>query len=115
MIGLTNLEAYESVFNITEQIIELELYADTFDESSFEESKVELEEILSISNNTRSHLQHDIIEPRNIQAYVKIRKEKSSTDGYILILLGYAKSTFRDFERYMRTVGGLDEDDIQFI
>ena len=41
--------------------------------------------------------------------------EKSSTDGYIILLLGYARSPFRDFESYLRNVVGLDEDDIQLI
>ena len=35
------------------------------------------------------------------------------TDGYIILLMGYARSPFRDFESYLRIVVGLDEDDIQ--
>ena len=53
--------------------------------------------------------------PRNIKAYWELGSEKSSTDGYILLLLGYARSLFRDFESYLRIVIGLDEDDIQLI
>ena len=41
--------------------------------------------------------------------------EKSSTDGYIILLLAYARSPFRDFESYLRIVIDLDEDDIQLI
>ena len=41
--------------------------------------------------------------------------EKSSTDGYIILLMGYARSPYRDFESYLRIVIGLDEDDIQLI
>ena len=41
--------------------------------------------------------------------------EKSSPDGYILLLLGYARSSFRDLESYLRIVVGLDEKDIQLI
>ena len=41
--------------------------------------------------------------------------EKSSTDGYIILFVGYARSPFRDFESYHRIVVGLDEDDIQLI
>ena len=53
--------------------------------------------------------------PRIIGTYRKIRLEKSRTDGYILLLMGYAGSPNRDFERYLRNVVGLDEDDIQSI
>ena len=53
--------------------------------------------------------------PRIIEAYKNLRSEKSSTDGYIKILIGYARSPFRDFGSYLRIVVGLDEDDIQLI
>ena len=32
-----------------------------------------------------------------------------------MILMGYARSPFRDFESYLRMVVGLDEDDIQLV
>ena len=91
------------------------LYTDTFDEFFFTELKGELEEILSISDITPYHLQHEKIGPRIFETYRKLRLEKSSTDGYIIILMGYARSPFRDFESYLRIVVGLDEDDIQLI
>ena len=37
------------------------------------------------------------------------------TDGYMILLMGYGRSPFRDFESYPRFLGGLDEDDIQLI
>ena len=40
---------------------------------------------------------------------------KSSTDGYITLLLGYAASPFGDIGSYFRITGGLNEDDIQLI
>ena len=94
---------------------QIEIHTDDFDEFSFGELKDELEEILSISDITPSHLQQGIIGPRIIQAYKKLRSEKSSTDGPILLLMGYARSPFRDFESYLRIVVSLDEDDIQLI
>ena len=36
--------------------------------------------------------------PRIIQAYKKLRSAKSSTYGYIMLFMGYARSPFRDFE-----------------
>ena len=53
--------------------------------------------------------------PRIIKAYWKLRSEKSSTNGYIILLLGYARSLCRDFESYLRIVIGLEEDNIQLI
>ena len=53
--------------------------------------------------------------PRFIEACRKIRLEKLSTDGSIIVLRSYARSAFREFERYLRFVIGLDEDDIQLI
>ena len=79
----------------------------------FEDFKDELEEILSISDITPYHLQHEEIAPRSIEAYRKLRLEKLSTDGYVIIILGYNRSPFRDFESCLRIVVGLDEDDVQ--
>ena len=64
-----------------------ENYKDIFDEFSFEDFKDELEEILSNSDITPYHLQHETIGPRNIQAYRKLGTEKWSTDGYIILLI----------------------------
>ena len=55
MIGLTSLEVYNSIFNITENN-EFELYTDLFDELSFTELKHELEEILGLSDYSPEHL-----------------------------------------------------------
>ena len=44
-----------------------------------------------------------------------MRSEKSSTHGYIKLLMGYARSPFRDFESYLRIVIRLDEVDIQLM
>ena len=92
MIGLTSLGVYISRFNITEENDKNEFHTDIFDEFSFEELKDELEEILSISDITRYHLQHDMRGPRFIQAYKELRSEKSSTDHYFILRLGYAKN-----------------------
>ena len=39
MLGLIDLEVYNSIFNITKENNKFELYTDTFDEFSFEELK----------------------------------------------------------------------------
>ena len=93
----------------------VEFYTDTFDEFSFEQLKDELEEILNILDITPYHLQHEIIGPRIIQAYKKLRSEKSITDGYIILLRSYARSIFRGFENCFRILVALNEVDIQMI
>ena len=115
MVGLMDLEKCNSIFNITEENNKSELFTDNFDECSFEELKDELEEIFNNSDITPYHLQHEIIGPGIIQAYRKLGSEKSSCDGYFILLMGYARSPFRVFESYLRIVVGLDEDDIQLI
>ena len=113
VIRLTSLEIYNSTFNINKTNKNFELYTDKFDKFSFEELKDELEGIFNISHITPYHLQHETIEPRIIEAYNKYRLEESSTNGYIKILMGYARSRFRDFETNFRFVVVLDENDFQ--
>ena len=115
MLGLIDLELYNSIFNITEENNKFELYTDTFDEFSFEELKDEVEEILNISNITDDHLEDETLAPRIAETYWKLRSDKTSYDGYTILLTGYANSSFRDFESYLRIFVGLEEDDIQLI
>ena len=81
MIGLIDLEVYNSIFKITKENNKFELYTDTFDEFSFEELKEQVEEILNIPNITEDLLEDETIAPGIIKAYWKLRSEKSSTDG----------------------------------
>ena len=116
MIGLTDLEVYNSIFNITKENNKFELYIDNFDEFfSYTELKDEIAEILNISAITPYHLQHETIAPLIIKTFQELKLEKTSTDGYYILLMNYFGSPFRDFESYLRLVVGLDEDDIQLI
>ena len=115
MLGLIDLEVYNSIFNITEENNKFELYTDTFDEFSFPELKDEVGEILKISNITDDHLEDETLAPRIAETYWKLRSDKTSHDGYTILLTGYANSSFRDFESYLRIFVGLEEDDIQLI
>ena len=114
-LGIISLEVYNAIFNITEHNKNFELYTDNFDEFLFEELKVEVDKILHNSVITPYLLQHETIGPSFSQAFRKLRLEKSSTAGYIILLMAYAGSPFRDFESYLRIVVGLDEDDNQLI
>ena len=66
MIGLTDLEVYDSVFNITEENNKFDIYRDSSIKFGFTELKDELEEIPNISHITTEHLQDEIIGPRII-------------------------------------------------
>ena len=115
MIGLVDLEVYNSIFNLTKENNKFELYTDTFDEFSFHELQDEVAEILNIPTITDDHLDDKTTADRIAETYWKLRSDKSSHDGYMILLLGYSKSLFRDFESYLRIVVGLDEEDIQLI
>ena len=114
LLGLIDLEVYNSLFNITENN-KFEIYRDTSRKFGFIELKDELEEILNFSHITNYHLQDEILGPRIIDEYIKLSNEKKNSDGYTILLFGYSKSLFRDFESYLRIVVGLDEEDIQLI
>ena len=66
MIGLTSLEVYNSIFNVTEKNIKVELYTNIFDKISIKKLKDELEEILDISKISQQHLQDETMGPRII-------------------------------------------------
>ena len=91
------------------------LYTVTFDEFSFAEFKNEVEEILGLSEFSPEDPEKESVGPHFIEAYRTIEAEKSSTDGYIVILMCYAPSSFQDFESFPRIVIHLDEEDIQSI
>ena len=115
MIGLTSLEVYNSIFNITKRNNKFEIYRDTSPKFGFLDSKNELEAILNFPNITPKHLQDDEIGPRIIDECLKLSHEKKNSGGYMILILGYSRSLLRDFESYLRIVVGLDEEDIQLI
>ena len=115
MIGLTNLEVFNSIFNITEKKNKFENYRDISNKFGFLELKDKLEEILNISHITIEHLDDEKLGPRIIDEYIKLSIEEKNRDGYMVLLFGYSASSFRDFESYLRLVVGLDEKDIQLI
>ena len=115
MLGLVDQEVYNSIFNITEENNKLEIYRDMSNKFGFLELKDEIEETLDISHITNDHPNDEILGPRIIDEFIKLSNEKKYTDGYVMILLAYARSPFRDFETYLRIVVRLDEEDFQLI
>ena len=114
MLGLVDLEVYNSIFNITDNN-KFEIYRDSSNKFGFLELKDELEEILNIPHISQEHLQDEIIGPRIIDEFIKLSTEKKNSDRFMMLLLGYSRSLFRDLESYLRIVVGLDEKDIQLI
>ena len=115
VIGLTDLEVYKSFFNITKANNKFDIYRDSSNKFGFLELKDELEEVLNISHISQEHLEDEVLGPRFIDELYKLSHEKMNIDGYMILLLGYSRSLFRDFETYLRFVVGLDEEDIQLI
>ena len=115
MIGLVDLEVYNSIFKITEENNKFEIYRDVPTKFRFLDLKDELEEIFGISHITTEHLLDDETASRIIDEYHELSQEKKNSDGYTIFLLNYSRSQFRDFESYLRIRVGLDEEDIQLI
>ena len=113
MLGLVNLEVYNSIFNITEENNKFGIYGAKDDKFGFLELKDTLEEILNIPHITIQHLDDEVLWPRIIDEFIKLSNEKKNSDGYMILLFGYCASSFRDFESYLRLVIGLDEEYIQ--
>ena len=114
MIGLTNLEGYNFIIDFTEEENKIELYTDdSDDESSFNELRDKVAEVLGLSDMSPDDLQHEIIGPDIIKTYRKLSMEKSHTDGNYILIMHYAKSPVRDLESFLRNLTGLHEDDIQ--
>ena len=105
IIGLTSLEVYNSLSNITEENHKFQLYTDTFDEFSYAQLKDSVAETLvfQIFHSRIYNMKY-----KN-QILSKLATEKSQTDGYMILFMGYARFSFRDFETYLRIVVGFDE------
>ena len=88
MLGLIDLEVYNSIFNITKENNKFELYTDNLDEFSFHELQDEVAEMLNIPAITDDHLDDKATADRIDETYWKLRSDKSSHDGYIIFLMG---------------------------
>ena len=88
MIGLTSLEVYNFIFNITERNNKFEIYRDTSKKFGFSELIDELEEIHNITHISQEHLQDDVIGPRIIDDFLKLSHEMKNSDGFMILLLG---------------------------
>ena len=86
-IGLTNLEVYHSIFNITEENNKVELYTQPLEsEILFTKLKDDVAEVLGLSDISIEDLEHKLYGPNIIKTYRKLSKEKSQTDGFPILI-----------------------------
>ena len=118
MIGLTDLEVYNSIFNITEENNKFELYKFPDERSggiTYEKVRDEIEKDLDIEDITAADLQDDIIGPINIEEYKEQVSKRLKDEQYMNNLAIYTSSVFQDFESFLRTQIDLIEDDFKLV
>ena len=118
MIGLTDLEVYNSIFNITEENNKFELYKFPDEKAggvTYEKVRDEIEKDLDIEDITAEDLQDDIIGPLIIEEYEEQVTKRMNDEQYMNILALYTSSVFQDFESFLRTQIDLVEDDIKLV
>ena len=118
MIGLTNLEVYNSTFNITEEINKFKLYNFPDEKAggiTYEKVRDEIEKDLDIEDITAEDLQDDIIGPIIIEEHKKQVTKGMNDEQYMNILAIYTSSVIQDFESFLRTQIDLIEGDIKLV
>ena len=118
MIGLVDLEVYNSIFNITKENNKFKLYKFPDEKSggiSYIKVRDEIERDLGISDITATDLQDDILGPIIIDEYREQVTKRMKDDQYMKILAIYNSSVFQDFESFLRTQIDLVQDDIKLV
>ena len=118
MIGLVDLEVYNSIFNITEENNKFEIYKFPDEKAggvTYEKVRDEIEKDLDIEDITAEDLQDDIIGPIIIEEYKEQVTKRMNDEQYMTILAIYTSSVFQDFESFLRTQIDLVEDDIKLV
>ena len=118
MLGLTDLEIYNSIFNIKEENNKFELYKFPDKKAggvTYTKVKDEIERDLDISDITDADLQDDIIAPIIIKEYREQVTKRMKDGGYMNIIARYTNSVFQDLESFLRSQIDLVEDDIKLV
>ena len=118
MIGLTDLEVYNSIFNITQENNKFKLFKFPDEKAggiSYTKVRDEIEKDLDIEDITATDLEDNIIAPNIIKEYNEQVTKRMNDDGYMSILARYTSSVFQDFESFLRTQIDLVEDDIKLV
>ena len=118
MIGLTDLEVYNSILNITAKNNKFKLYKfpdEKVGGISYTKVRDEIEKDLGIEDITATDLQDEIIAPIIIEEYRKQVTKRMEDGQYMNILAIYTSSVFQDFESFLRTQIDFIEDDIKLV
>ena len=118
MIGLTDLEVYNSIFNITEENNKFDLYKFPDEKAggvTYEKVRDGIEKDLDIEDITAADLQNEIIGPIIIEEYKKQVTKRMNDEQYMNILAIYTRSVFQDSESFLRIQIDLVEDDIKLV
>ena len=118
MIGLTDLEVCNSIFNRTEENNKFELYKFPDEKSggvTYEKVRDEIEKDLDIEDITAADLQNERIGPIIIEEYREQATKRMKDEQYMDILAIYTSSVCQDFESFLRTQIDLVEDDIKLV
>ena len=118
MIGLVDLEIYNSTFNITEENNKFELYKfpdEKIGGVTYEKVREEIEKDLDIEDITAEDLEDEIIGPIIIEEYNEQVTKRMNDEQYMNILAIYISSVFQDFESFLRTRIDLVKDDIKLV
>ena len=118
MIGLVDLEVYNSIFNKAEENNNFELYNFPDEKSggiTYEKVRDEIEKNLDFEDITATDLQDDVIGPIIIEEYGEQVTKRMKDEQYMNILAIYTSSVFQDFESFLRTQIDLEEDDTKLV
>ena len=118
MLGLVDLEVYNSIFNITEENNKFGLYKFPDEKAggvTYEKVRDEIEKDFGIEDITAADLQDDIIGPIIIEEYREQVTKRMKDEQYMNILAIYTSSVFQDFESFLRTQIDLIEDDVKLV
>ena len=118
MIGLTDLEVYNSIFVITEENNKFDLYKFPDEKAggiSYIKVRDEIEKDLDIEDITAADLQDEIIAPIIIEEYKEQVSKRMKDEQYMSILAIYTSSVFQNFRSFLRTQIDLIEDDIKLV
>ena len=118
MIGLTDLEVYNSLFNITEENNNFQLFKFLDEKAggvSYEKVRDEIERDLDIADITAVDIQDDIIGQIIIEEYKKQVSKRMEDGAYTNFLACYQSFIFQAFEAYLRTENEIVEDDVRLV
>ena len=118
VLGLVDLEVYNSIFNKTEESNKFELYKfpdEKVGGVTYEKVRDEIEKDLDIEDITAQDLQDDLIGPIIVEEYEEQVTRRMNDEQYMKILAFYTGSVFQDSESFLRTQIDLVEDDIKLV